>query len=242
MFLRPIFLATLLAFISRASSSFAITGPTQPGSPAQASVVMLLNERGFCTANIIAQNVLLTAAHCVHQIQSAVAYWSGTQADAMIPVTEIVIHADFRPDAPKTRERSIDLALVRLAHALPKPFKPVNIDYEASIQLGTKFIISGFGLTREKDEKTGGKLHSAQLITRAPLSKILIWAEDPNGRGVGGCTGDSGGPFLSSKGKLVGITVWSEGFGNKDCGSLTQALRIGAARDFVEATLAKWTH
>ena len=84
-------------------------------------------------------------------------------------------------------------------------------------------------------------MRSATLVTREPLSKLLIWAKDPDNRGTGGCTGDSGGPFLSADGKIVGVTVWSQGPGNKACGDLTQALRLGPERDFIEKTMSNWS-
>ena len=233
--------AFAMAASSLLSPAHAITGATQEGSPAQASLLMLLNERGFCTANVIAKNVLLTAAHCVHKIKSAVAYWPGLEPAAFISVKDIVIHPGYKPDAPKTRERSIDLALVRLERALPATFTPFAIDYDARVEIGTAFTISGFGLRQENDGKTAGTLHSAKLVTREPLSKLLIWAKDPEARGRGGCTGDSGGAFLSSEAKLVAITVWSAGVGSKACGDLTQALRLGPERDFIEKTLATWS-
>ena len=223
------------------SPAHAITGPAQEGSPAQSSLLMLLNERGFCTANVIAQDVLLTAAHCVHKIKGAVAYWPGLKPEAFVPAKDILIHPGYRPDAPRTRERSIDLALVRLDRALPTNFTPLTIDYGARVELGTPFIISGFGLRQEKDGKTAGTLMSATLVTREPLSKLLIWAKDPQARGRGGCTGDSGGPFLSQESKLVAITVWSAGVGDKACGDLTQALRLGPERAFIEKALANWS-
>ena len=233
--------AFALALSLTPAPTHAITGPAQEGSPAQSSLLMLLNERGFCTANVIASDVLLTAAHCVHKIKGAVAYWPGLPPTGFIPAKDIVIHPGYKPDAPKTRERSIDLALVRLERALPATFTALPIDYEARVELGTNFTISGFGLRQENDGKTGGTLHSATLVTREPLSKLLIWAKDPQARGRGGCTGDSGGAFLSQEAKLVAITVWSAGVGGKACGDLTQALRLGPERAFIEKTLASWS-
>ncbi len=239
--MRQKFTAFAFALSLGCAPAHAITGPAQEGSPAQSSLLMLLNERGFCTANVIAQDVLLTAAHCVHKIKGAVAYWPGLKPEAFVPAKDILIHPGYRPDAPKTRERSIDLALVRLDRALPANFTPLTIDYDARVELGTPFIISGFGLRQEKDGKTAGTLMSATLVTREPLSKLLIWAKDPQARGRGGCTGDSGGPFLSQESKLVAITVWSAGVGDKACGDLTQALRLGPERAFIEKALANWS-
>lgn len=227
------------------SPAQAMVGSTQAGSPAQNSLVMLLKSdpRGssFCTAIIIAPDVLITAAHCVKPPADLLAYWPGGQLQNMPRALHVAIHPQYRADAPKTRERSIDLALVQLSAPVPGSFKPIEIDYQPNIVIGTPFTVSGFGLSVERDGKTGGTLRSSTLVTREPLSKLLIWAKDSNNAQTGACTGDSGGPFLSQTGKLVGITVWSQGSANKACGELTQALRLDAARDFIEATLRQWS-
>ena len=240
--MRQKFFAYALALGLAPEPAHAITGPAQEGSPAPSSLLMLLNEGGgFCTANVIAPDVLLTAAHCVHKIKGAMAYWQGLPQSGFIPAKEIVVHPGYRPNALKTRERTVDLAIVRLERALPAHFTPLTIDYDADVKLGTPFTISGFGLRQEQDGKTAGTLYSTTLVTHEPLSKLLIWAKDPQARGRGGCTGDSGGAFLSHERKLVAITVWSTGTGNKTCGDLTQALRLGPERTFIEKTLTTWS-
>jgi len=234
-------LTLALVIVTWSLPANAITGPAQPGSPAESSLVMLITERGFCTAVVLARDVLATAAHCVHRTKAAAAWWVGASPDSLIETKEIVIHPSFRPNAEKTRERSVDLAMLRLDRDLPPRFTTIAIDYDARVEAGTAFIISGFGLSQEQEGKTGGTLRSARLVTREPLSKLLIWAKDPDGRGRGGCTGDSGGPFLSVEGRLVGMTVWSQGPGNKACGDLTQALRLGPIRSFIDANLLQWS-
>ena len=239
--LRLLFALLALSPISQAN---AITGDAQTGSPAERALIMLLKSdpRGssFCTAVVIAPDVLITAAHCVKPPAQLLAFWPGGRLEDMPAARHVAIHPLYRADAPKTRERSIDLALVQLTEKLPARFVPITIDYAPQIAVGTPFTISGFGLATEKDAKTGGTLLSAALVTREPLSKLLIWAKGARNGATGGCTGDSGGPFLSQEGKLVGITVWSQGSGNRACGELTQALRLDAARDFIESTRATW--
>lgn len=225
--------------------TMAMTGATQSGSPAQNAIVMLLKSdaRGssFCTAVVIAPDVLITAAHCVKPPAELLAYWPGGRLDQMPRAEKIAIHPQYRADAPKTRERSIDVALVQLSAPVARPYTPIEIDYQPKISVGTPFLVSGYGVSIEKDGRTGGTLRSAQLVTREPLSKLLIWAKDSQSHQTGACTGDSGGPFISPEGKLVGIIVWSQGAGNKACGELTQALRLDAVSDFIQTTLRNWS-
>ena len=220
----------------------ALVGPAQEERAAAAHVLMLLKRdaRGssFCSAIVIARDALITAGHCVTKPEDLRAFWPGGDLDQK--VAAVVTHPQFRADATEKRARSIDLALVRLAQPLPARFQPIPIAWEAPIAIGARFQIAGYGLTREGDGRSGGKLHSGALIVREPLSKILVWAKDPANKGLGACTGDSGGPMLTQDGALVAVTVWSEGAGKKDCGALTQAVRLGPQRDFIETTLRSW--
>ena len=237
-------LALVLAALAQGHTAQAITGEAQLGSPAEASLLMILTSDGrgssHCTAIVLAPDVLLTAAHCVTPQAEMLAYWPGGQLQDMPRAQRVAVHPLYRANAPKTRERSVDLALIQINPPLPVRFVPIEMDYAPQIQVGTPLTISGFGLATEQNGKTGGTLRSAQLVTREPLSKLLIWAKGARNTATGGCTGDSGGPFLSVEGKLVGITVWSQGTGNRACGELTQALRLDAARSFIETTRAQW--
>ena len=225
-----------------ASPAQAIVGAAVPDESFAPHLAMLLKAaRGsaFCTAVVIARNVLLTAAHCVDKPENLRIYWPG--GDLNREVRAVVTHPLYRADAPKTREVSIDLALVRTAEPLPARFQPVPIDWEARVEPGTGFRIAGYGLTNEDDPKTAGKLHAARLVVREPISRILIWAIDPARKGLGACVGDSGGPFFSQDGRmLAGIIVWSAGANRKNCGDLTQGVRLGPQRDFIEKTLRDW--
>jgi secreted trypsin-like serine protease len=233
--------ALMLAAATQAS---ALVGPSREETAAAAHTLMLLktDARGasFCTANVIARDVLLTAGHCVTSPENLRVYWPG--GDLEQKIAGIAVHPQYRADATQKRVRSIDLALVRLARPLPATFRPITIAWDAQIVPGAPLRIAGFGLTREGDGRSAGKLHSGALVVREPISQILVWAKDPANKGLGACTGDSGGPMLSfDGGALVAITVWSEGEGKKTCGALTQAVRLGPQRAFIEDTLRAWS-
>jgi secreted trypsin-like serine protease len=229
--------------LAAATDASALVGPSREETAAAAHTLMLLktDARGssFCTANVIARDVLLTAGHCVTSPENLRAYWPG--GDLEQKIAAIAVHPLYRADATQKRVRSIDLALVRLARPLPASFRPIPSAWDAQIVPGAPLRIAGFGLTREDDGRSAGKLHSGAMIVREPISQILVWAKDPANKGLGACTGDSGGPMLSEDGAaLVAVTVWSEGEGKKKCGLLTQAVRLGPQRAFIEDTLRAW--
>lgn len=229
--------------LAAATQAQALVGPAREDSAKGAHVLMLLkrDERGssFCSANVIARDVLLTAGHCVTKAENLRAYWPG--GDLEQKIAAVTVHPQFRADATQKRLKSIDLALVRLATPLPARVQPVPIAWDAPIAVGARLQIAGYGLTREGDGRSGGKLHAGGLVVREPLSQILIWAKDPADKGLGACTGDSGGPVLTQDGAaLVAVTVWSEGAGANHCGQLTQAVRLGPQRAFIEDTLRNW--
>lgn len=236
-------LTVLLAMLSAGAS--ALVGPATEDRSAAAHVLMVLKSNaqgaGFCTGVVIAPDTILTAAHCAGQAGELRLHTPGQARRDLISVARVALHPEYRANAPRTRERSIDLALIRSATPLPAPLQPVDIDWSASVQVGATYRIAGFGLGREGDERSAGTLRAGTLAARAPLSSILLWAKDPQERGLGACTGDSGGPIFSADGaRLVAITVWSTGEGRRACGALTQGALLGPQRGWIERTLRAW--
>ena len=110
-----------------------------------------------------------------------------------------------------------------------------------TLPIGAHLRIAGFGIAREGAPATGGVLRSGTLDVRAPLSTILLWAEDPTHRGSGACTGDSGAPIFDAAGRaLVAIADWAEGTAGKACGALTQGALVAPQRAWIEKTLSGW--
>nr|WP_180982510.1 trypsin-like serine protease [Methylocella silvestris] len=82
-------------------------------------------------------------------------------------------------------------------------------------------------------------MRSAELITTAPLSSVLLWARGRPGSGSGACVGDSGAPLLLD-GRLVAIATWASGEKGAACGALTQAILTGPQKAWIASALHAW--
>lgn len=241
---RHIVALALLACLSSGPSA-ALVGASSEGGPMASHVLMVLTSgaagSGFCTGVVIAPDAILTAAHCVATLKSTRVMIRTEEALAFLEPAAITKHPGYRAQAVRNRERSIDLAMIKLSTLLPAALKPVTFDDRAP-QIGSNYGIAGFGVTRESAGSSSGMLRWGELRTRAPLSSILLWAEDGRGQGFGACEGDSGGPiFALDTNALLAITSWSEGEGKARCGKLTQAALIAPQRNWIEQVLKGWS-
>jgi S1-C subfamily serine protease len=218
----------------------AIVGRSTDGARWQNNAVMVLSrsgkQAGFCSGVVLTRTIVLTAAHCVAAASDTRVYLPG---QPLLALRRIARHPDFHADAPRTRSRSIDLALIEMAEALPAGFAAPAFADGARYELGQKFEIAGFGVAREGDAKSSGTLRMGRVTLRAPLSSVLLWLEDAQHE-TGACTGDSGGPVFTPDGKLAAIVAFAEGSGSRHCGKLTQAVLIAPQRAWIDGVIRNW--
>ena len=177
-------------------------GQLETGEPA---VGMLVTKRGsYCTGELIAPEVVLTAAHCIDEPLDA--FYTGSRA----PVSGMRRHAirdkadsrgfiDFFgkhvcPDAGK------DIAVVRLAEPV-RDIEPLRIG-DSMPRRGATCRSVGFGRHNTSVDSYQGQIkRSADMIVR----DVGIWnLKVAFGTGITD-SGDSGGPLLCD-GEVVGIT------------------------------------
>jgi Trypsin len=245
-------LGAILAFLSGMVLNppvSALVGPAQEAPEFAPYVVTVLDKSGaggggasFCTASVIAQDVVLTAAHCVSNLSNTLVFYRGGQSK-LVPfgVASIAIHPEFRPKIGRKHLISIDLALLRLNQPLPPAFKPVKFADPGPVAAGQAFRIAGFGRADERVSGTSGVLRAGILVASGPKSPVLVWLTDPNGAGLGGCTGDSGAPVLAiGQMALVAVAIRANGNNGHSCGASTEAVLIGPQMPWVRKTLQAW--
>ena len=218
----------------------AMVGETSPAPELAKNLVMVLTRQGsgagFCTASVLASNVILTAAHCVTSLPNMRVHFGDTASPPrLIEIAAVAVHPQFHANAIATRERSVDLALIKLKTPLPDGFQSLEFG-SGEIIVGAPLQLAGFGLAVEGDGHSAGKLLQAEVTLRAPLSNLLLWME---GDKTGACTGDSGGPVLQN-GALVGVISWTTGEAGHHCGKLTQAIRLAPQMGWVNEVMKGW--
>ena len=209
-------------------------------------MVMVLNRAGkaagFCSGVVLARRAVLTAAHCVPGGGDfRVHYRDDAGKPVLLPIAEVVRHPGYRADAVRSRQKSVDLALIRLPDDLPAGFRAADLGTISGARLGTPFRVAGYGVGQEGEGASSGQLRVGAIELQSPPSNLLLWARDPGGRGTGACEGDSGGPVLAATDdSVVALTLWAAGKGPRRCGALTQALWLGPHRDWIDGVLRNW--
>jgi hypothetical protein len=233
-------IASLLALPLAATGAGAIVGGAEDGGPlARRSVMVLSSNGGVCSAVVLAEDVVLTAAHCVTgAAEHRVHFRNEAGEPVLIAPLAKAVHPGYEPRAVEMRRRSIDLALLRIPEPLPARFEAAALTPAKPARDGI-VVVGGYGLSREGDPKSTGTFRTASLKVVEPYgpSRILLWSQGAGSTGA--CQGDSGGPMMLGEG-VAAITTWSGPAKGRGCGGVTQGVLVGPQRDWIDRTAQGW--
>ena len=241
--------ALSLACLSQLSAgAAAMVGDAAPETGEIARhVVLIVGSRGnSCTGVAIAQDLVLTVAHCVLPgADYKLVDYDAARRPLLRDVTSVALHPQFDLNTMLAHRATADVALLKLAEPLPAGTAPAVLGARVPTTVGEPFTVAGFGVTRHGDGRTGGTLRSARLVATGRPGSLQLRLVDPATRneraGLSACTGDSGAPvFDDGERVVVGVVSWSTGPKNSaGCGGLTGVTPLARYRDWIVDTAQK---
>jgi len=196
---------------------------------------------------VIAPTVVLTAAHCVTSGATLRLVDYSSQPLRLVTPRKALTHPRYNAQAIAAHRATADIALVQLSAPMPGK-SPVALGApQLPVMPGTQFTIAGIGSSSPGGNDVGTARAAALSVTGKP-GTLQIRLTDPltqNKRaGMGGCTGDSGGPMLEDRGVrsvVTGVVSWSTGpnFTN-GCGGITGVTPLTLYKEWIVQTARSW--
>jgi secreted trypsin-like serine protease len=247
--------ASLIASSLLSHPAGAMVGGAAPaGDGIARSLVMVVGSRSnggsVCTGAALARDLILTAAHCV--APGATYSVFPARNTSALAIKSIQVHPRYDPQSYALNRATADVALIKLAVALPERFVPVALEPAgAAVAVGDRFTIAGFGVTAAGSAAGSdngiGLARAAALVATGQPGALQIRLFDPATKGdrpgLGACTGDSGAPVLRDvDGQLmvIGVVSWSTGPKlGAGCGGLTGVTPLVRYRDWIVQAAGK---
>jgi secreted trypsin-like serine protease len=222
-----------------------VNGQNEDGYPS--TVAMGYDAGGFrqstCTASLITPTILLTAGHCIEELQFpeevlleyGVAFLGPDIRDAeVIAFKKIEVHPGYQSLGGASGTPKNDYAIIELEEPV-RGVQPVwfNTDELTDEVIGTRLVSVGYGITDAATQQGGGRKRSAKIKISDVDGQFLV-SETAGNPGEGNvCSGDSGGPqyYEDESGRLIQWSVHS--WADQYCLFMSGSSRTDAVGDWI---------
>lgn len=208
----------------------------------------------LCSSTLIADQTLLTAAHCVNEaVKMQAVFYTDVTCDSgyqrsqhAINADKMVFHPEYKADISSLGvfDENIDLALVHLERKAPERYPIFKISVNPE-ELASDIFLYGYGVTGtyEKDpmllRKTVIKRVDSKGEPNILFNNKALFFDQQSGNGV--CSGDSGGAgLMDDNGELVVASVNSEVFNGNELDTSTDLCSRHSKSIVVHHYLDNW--
>jgi secreted trypsin-like serine protease len=234
-------------------STTIIGGTTVSDSnPDGASTVAIVIELGqgeaICTGSLLAEDILVTAAHCVtgedgntvSPAQLTLIFGSDIRSPnrILVKATGVVRNSKYDPEGAGKNQN--DIAVIGFGGGLPSGYqKATLLPSSTVIPNGAPAVLIGYGVNTMADGGSGeGILREVTVpVADGKFAKTEVLLDQREKKGA--CHGDSGGPAFARKdGKLLLWGVTNRGNPDDapdDCAHFSVYTRITAQRAFINS-------
>jgi len=225
-------LFSILSFPLALPAHAIVNGRVAPnGSLINKATVMVRTGVGLCSGTLLANDIVITAAHCLKGIGGGITVHFGVQGErGERPVTRFRSNPGYRGDWAN------DMAILRFAGGAPRGSSPVAALDESpgNIPAGRTIIAAGYGDTQANVGETDTLRYAPLEIIGTRGDQVLL-----RGRGTSTCFGDSGGPaFLEHEGEMILFGVVSGSLTtSQSCGGTLVFNRLDAHGDWIANTI-----
>ncbi len=214
-----------------------------------------------CTGTVVAPRVVLTAGHCVEDLESSTVYSASGYAVAtgvadisqvqqkdVSLVSQAVVYPGFSPATLRG-----DAGILILSSPVTAPaLRLASASDRALLKPRTRVSISGWGLVSPKAKEAPAALQSARTVIQRPRycrqltanyypfysSTSQLCAIDSPGYAVSACHGDSGGPAIARGADGLPVEVGITSIGGPRCSPSFPNIFTRVER--VSAWVASW--
>jgi secreted trypsin-like serine protease len=229
-----------------------VVAPTDPIARSTVMISGTVMENGapdqyICSGSIIAQDLILTAAHCIAEDPSKpvpanqMKIIFGTHANQPGAAVRQVVSYVVNPGWTYAIQQADahDIALIRIQGAIPPGFAPAILPTSAlNLSPGTTTILAGYGVTNGQHPSfaTTGTLRKVAVSIIGQYGSTEVEVDGSHHKGS--CGGDSGGPaFVLQNGNYVLWGLTSRG--DEACVMDGIYTRVDAYFDFLNRASAQ---
>src|SRR5262249_59863498 len=139
------------------------------------------------TGTAIAQNLVLTAAHCVPPDERLGVFEAGaSRRSKPNSVASVERHPLFSLETAFSGGETADVALLKLAEPLTRRMTPAPLATREYFPIGERFIVAGYGITEQAAGGYGTLRAATLMVVRHTASGALRLPDPTTPRAEGG--------------------------------------------------------